>query len=322
MRLDLPGPETPEEKGWRESGERDLADARRSKNLDPAALRYLEGALALGEGRFAQAVTALSEYVSQDSWDARALALLGTAHACAGDWERAEQAATRLVELEPMFSRFKFLGDLQLALGRHKEALSAYGEALHRSSNAAEVRCNRALCYQALGQRAEALEDYGVAIRLRPDFARAYNNRGTLRAEVRDFEGAASDFVEALRHDDFYVEAYINLGKALMMLGKIEEAARQFDLAAALDPACADAFLGRGMARKTLGQWDGAIEDFDRVATLKPQDPETYFQRAAAHRKKGNLAQARADLRKAASLAPEAWPRRILVEEHLRELGD
>ena len=51
---------------------------------------------------------------------------------------------------------------------------------------------------KALGRFKEALLDYGEAILLKPDYFEAYNNKGILLREIGHFEEATSDYNKAI----------------------------------------------------------------------------------------------------------------------------
>jgi serine/threonine-protein kinase len=315
------GPPEPEGAGdleWRRRGEADLAAARRSAGLQPIELRYIEGALAFGEGRYADAVPLLREYAAHNSSDVAALSLHAAACALTGAFAPADESLTRALGLEPRPDRYKARGDVRVCLGRAADAAADYGEALRAEPGRSVLWCNRGLAFQSLRKLPEAIADYSKAIELDPKLARAYVNRGTARVEQADIEGAAKDFARALELDDFYAEAYNNLGGVLLVQRKVEDAIAHYGLAIRCNPDYAEAYANRGLAYMKLAEFDKAMKDFDSALRIDRDNPDLLLDQALALRAKDEPGRAAEALRRALERAPQDWPRRSEAEKTLR----
>ncbi len=315
VRFGSPEPETPEESERRKKGERDLEAARTARGLEPAALSYLEGMLALSSRDFASATDALRRYTAEQPWDAAALALQGTSEYYSGRFEEAEATWSKVATLEPLADRYRALGHVRFCRGRYADAVAAYDQAVRIRPDHADAFCDRGTAEQAIGDLDRAIADYSKAIELRRTHARAHNNRGTALAEKKEFERAHRDFQDAKESSPFYVEAYVNEGILFLKQGKAAEAAEELDAALEIDPKNVDALTHRGVCRTLLLEYDKAIEDFNAAHAHSPGNAEVLFFHAQAMHGKGDDRAALFHLEEALRLAPSSWPRRSRAEE-------
>jgi serine/threonine-protein kinase len=315
VRFGTPEPERAEDRARREEGERDLARARAARGLEPAELRFLEGALAYGRGLYKDAAAALGEYVAKNGWDAAGLSLHAAASTLAGDFAGAERSLTKALDLQPRPDRYRARGDARLGLGRPLEAIEDYG----RAGDDPAARCGRGVALQALGRHAEAAAEYTRALELRPGDARALNNRGTAKVELLDLPGAQKDFELALEANEFYAEAYHNLGNVLLLEDRPAEAIRQYDLAIGCDPRFADAYHHRARARLKIGAAAPAIADLEQALSLDPGNSDVLLDLATVTRSRGDGAKALQLLEKALAAAPSGWAPRPHAEKLLAD---
>ena len=313
-----PEPENAGDREWRRRGEEDLAAARRSAGLNPVELRYIEGALAFGQGRYLEAVPLLREYAAHNSSDVSALSLYAAACSLTGNFAQADESLSRALGVEPRAEHYKARGDVRVCLGRPLDAAADYDEALRREPARTAVWCNRGLAFQSLRKFPEAIADYSKAIELDPTLARAYMNRGTARVEKGDPEGAAKDFARALELDDFYAEAYNNLGGVLLVQKKVEEAIAHYGLAIQCNPEYAEAYANRGLAYMKLAEFGKAADDFEAALRIDRDNPDVLLEQAFAFRALDDSARAAERLRRALELAAPDWPRRAEAEKTLR----
>jgi tetratricopeptide (TPR) repeat protein len=318
VRFGTPEPETPEESARRKKGEQDLEAARTARGLDPAAVSYLEGMLALASRDFANAPSALRRYTAEHPWDAAALAMQGASEYYAGRFEEAESTWSKVAALEPLADRYRALGHVRFCRERYAEAIAAYDQAVRIRPDHPDAFCDRGAAEQARGEFDRAIADYSKALELRKSFARAHNNRGAALAEKKEFERAHRDFQDAQESSPFYVEAYVNEGILFLKQGKAAEAAEELDAALEIDPKNVDALTHRGVCRMLLLEVDKAIEDLNAALAQSPGNAEALFFRAQALHGKGDDRAARVDLEEALRRAPSSWPRRSRAEELLK----
>jgi tetratricopeptide (TPR) repeat protein len=318
VRFGPPEPETSGDALQRKKGEEDLAAARNARGLEPGALDYLEGMLALGSRDFQKATDALRRYTADHPWDASALAMQGASEYYSLRFEEAEATWSKVVALEPLAERYRALGHVRFCRGRIAEAIAAYDQAVLLKPDHSGAFCDRGAAEQARGEFDRAIADYSTAIKFRPGFARAYNNRGTALAEKKQFEEAHRDFQAAQEASPFYVEAYVNRGILFVKQGKTAEAAEELEAACEIDPTNVDARTNRGMCRILLLEYDQAIEDLNAALARSPGNAEALFLRAQAREGSGDTSTAIKDMQEALRRAPERWLRRSRAEDLLK----
>ncbi len=144
---------------------------------------------------------------------------------------------SKSIELHPTSSAYKNRGLAKSKMGKYKEAIADYSEAIKLSHDDPEAFYNRGRTRATLSKHEEAIADYSEAIRLGlDDVSSAYNNRGYANTELDKHEEAINDFSEAIKLDTDLVNAYIGRGVANTNLGKYDEAKADFSKALDLEP--------------------------------------------------------------------------------------
>ena len=165
-------------------------------------------------------------------------------------------------------------------LGRPKEALAGYEQALAIDPTHVEALFNRGNALAALKRPEEALASYTEVIRLKPDHALAFHNRAVVLQMLGRFDEALASYAEAIRLKPDHADAYSNRGVALRALGRSEEALASYAEAVRLRPAHADAFNNRGLVFQDLKRFDEAFASFSEAIRLKPGHDGAYANRA------------------------------------------
>ena len=173
--------------------------------------------------------------------------------------------ATRL---KPDSTTYNNRGTAKNDLGRHKEAIVDYDDAIRLKPNYAEAYYNRGNAKDILRRHEEAIADYDDAIRLKPDLIAAYNNRGGAKNELGRHEEAIADCDDAIRLKPDLAEAYFIRGNAKIGLGRREEAIADYDDAIRLKPDLIAAYNNRGNANSYLNRIDDARRDFETTIDL------------------------------------------------------
>ena len=197
------------------------------------------------------------------------------------------------------------LGNALQALGRHAEAVNAFGRAAGlEKPMRAETVFNLGNALGRAGRADEAIAALREAVRLNPDFAPAYRNLGLLLhgekrlseaeteldrsatlapedAESRYAlglvqkdrgrpEAAVESFSAALSRDPAHAAAHDALGSALKELGRLDEAVTAYAAAVACDPEFAAAHYNLAGALQDLGRRDEALDGYRRCLDLDP----------------------------------------------------
>lgn len=199
-------------------------------------------------------------------------------------------------------------------LGKPKEALEVYDQAIEEAPNDLRLRVYRAKLHEDLGQVEASLEDWHVARELSPEdptvlrgLARALEARGELEAALEIYCGASAiqettrghrdqAFVlsklgrweEALEHQARVVAAWPDSAAAKFELAAILQeledypgAIESYRAALELEPEHLEARFNLGSCLASMQEWSAARESFTALLSLTPQDPEVQLRLAS-----------------------------------------
>lgn len=192
-------------------------------------------------------------------------------------------------------------GNAALAVDLYTQALS---DPEISSDRRATLLNDRGVAHVRLGRTREALKDYNEAVELFPEYAAVYNNRGNLLLALGFDEEALKDFNRAVALAPGYAAAYNNRASALMKLGKSERAVEDFTRAVKLIPTSPAPLSGRGRAHLMEGRPHAAIRDFSRAVQGNERFAEGYRARAEAKLEVGHYTEAIEDLSRAVAFEP------------------
>ncbi|MBK0401116.1 tetratricopeptide repeat protein [Limibaculum sp. M0105] len=187
------------------------------------------------------------------------------------------------------------------ALGRHRDAVSAFSEALSLSPGLAGALVGRAQAQEALGDQRAAMVDYSAAITADPNAPEAWFGRAVLLRKAGRPADAVRDLDRALALRRNWAAAHFERGAAYYALGRYGEAVTDFSAALSQNPDDAAALLNRGLARSAQGA-SGARSDFDRAIRIAPEWGPAYAARASWHEAEGRIEAANADYLRAYEL--------------------
>ncbi|MGD0628564.1 MAG: tetratricopeptide repeat protein [Terracidiphilus sp.] len=138
-------------------------------------------------------------------------------------------------------ARFSVHGDMNLAAGDLKGAISDYRTAAERSPKNAGYRYQLALALRKSGDTEGELAALEEAIKLNPGLAGAQKELGYLLSRSGDSVGSIEHFRMAVKAAPYWTEAWINLAAELGESGQFAEARFAVASALRLDPANAEA---------------------------------------------------------------------------------
>jgi MtfA peptidase len=193
----------------------------------------------------------------------------------ADDWaaeedRKAEAALLRSDDAETLFT----FANACLHQGRYALAEQAASRVIELDPNDAEAHQYRAEARIKLGKYAEALEDSNRAIELGEgdDFdADAYRTRGGACVGLQRYEKAIEDLDCVLRQDKDDAEARLLRGEAFLGLNEFRQALSDLSASIDLDAFCAEAYFQRALAYRALGRLEEADADMDKALQLDPE---------------------------------------------------
>jgi Flp pilus assembly protein TadD len=167
--------------------------------------------------------------------------------------------------------------------GRTDEAIAHFRVAIRLRPDDPELHYNLGRSLAAQGRTQEAVAHYREAIRLKPDYVDAHNNLGNALAREGRTEEAIEHYRQALRIRPDYAIVHNNLANALADRGLNQEAAAQCREAVRLEPRSAEARNNLAAALAACGRTDEAVAQYREAIRLKPELPEPYRNLAWIH---------------------------------------
>ena len=140
-----------------------------------------------------------------------------------------------------------YLGYAYTQNGQWEKAIEAFTQAINLDPKHLGIYNNRGNAYAKKGEYDKAIEDHNKAIELDPKYALAYYNRGNDYVNKGEYDKAIEDFNKAIELDPKYALAYSNRGHAYADKGEYDKAIEDFNKAIELDPKYALAYNNRGL---------------------------------------------------------------------------
>lgn len=199
---------------------------------------------------------------------ARAWNNLGSTYRSLGRYKEAIKAYRQAIELDPQYTLpWQNLGHVYQALSYAEDAIEAYRQAVTLDPDDAQAWNSLGDVYRSQGQLEPATEAYRQAIRLNATYAWPYFSLGLVYAQQGQNEAAIPMLQEATRHfqaDEDRAVAWRHLGDIFHRLGRTEKARSAYQWAIEFDP-------GYAWPYHHLGLLYEEAEDFDTAASLYQQ---------------------------------------------------
>jgi tetratricopeptide (TPR) repeat protein len=126
------------------------------------------------------------------------------------------------------------------------------------------------LVHEKSGQWEKAAAAYGAAVARDQNYAELYYRLGRAREELEQWDMAAAAYDAALARDDTRAEWHYQLARVLERSERWEEAAAAYENVLARDDTRADWHYQLGRARERVGQWQEAATAYDAALTRAP----------------------------------------------------
>jgi tetratricopeptide (TPR) repeat protein len=201
---------------------------------EDASARKLKASLHLTFHRFSEALDAGKKLQEEFPADAFVYGVLSDANAELGNYEKAVEAAQKMVDLKPNSNAYARVAHLRSLYGDRDGAVEMFKTAA-RTADPADKEA-QSWCLVQLGDElwkngkyAEAEKVYDEALQNFPQFHSALTGKGRARAARGDFEAAINFLSESLNRVP-NVETAILLGDIYTRQGSFDKAKQQYDL--------------------------------------------------------------------------------------------
>lgn len=221
----------------------------KADKIKTQAENYLKNALNLQqETKYDEAIENYVKAIEVNPKDPKLHYNIGTAFQAKGDFEHADKAYKKVLELDP-----------------DNEKTKAALEILTKQVSVNKVRelSIRAVELQNSGNYQEAITTYLAAISINQSDPSLYYNLGTAYQAGGNLEGASQEYQKALEIDKEN-EAYKSAIKSVKI-------------------ALAAPFVQSAVGKQTTNDIIGAISDYSKALEYVPDDPQTYFNLATAY---------------------------------------
>jgi len=175
----------------------DVVDAR-----IPAAARedFANGRAALAKKNYKDGIAHLEKANTEYSNFYEAELLLGVAHMDLKEWDKAEQAFQRAIEIKPQNApAMVYLGEVYWRQKRYPDAEQTLREALKLDEKSWHGQFTLGRLYWDMGEVAKAGGPIGMTLQLKPDLAEAHLLAGNILLRVNQRERALVEYREYLR---------------------------------------------------------------------------------------------------------------------------
>jgi protein O-GlcNAc transferase len=160
--------------------------------------------------------------------------------------------------------------------GNFSKAERTLNESLARAPDDADAAFNLGNALHGLGRQREAIDLYRQAVKLRPGYADALINLGNVHTELGEFASGMEAYDAALRARPDSVVALNNAACLMRTLGHIDDAETALRRALQLDPENAALHDTLGNVYKDAGDLGAAISSFRKSLELDPGSAATH----------------------------------------------
>jgi tetratricopeptide (TPR) repeat protein len=155
-------------------------------------------------------------------------------------------------------------------LGRHAEALKAFGKAIKLNPGDSNAWFRKGFSLSGLGRHADAIEAYDTAIELKSDASYAWRWKGCSLGTLKRYAEAIESIDNAIKikPDDYY--SWYFKGFYLRRIDRHAEAIDAFTRAIELKPDDSDSWYWKGVSLSKLNRHKEAIAAIDEAIRLYP----------------------------------------------------
>ncbi|MBQ8424124.1 MAG: hypothetical protein IJY36_07720 [Coprobacter sp.] len=200
-----------------------------------------------------------------------------------GELSAAEQALLKALRTEPGNPGNVFLlsnlGTIQRQMGKNREALQSYNNALMMAPQSTTLLANRAALWAEIDSLQQAKDDYTRILQIDDKNEDAIYRRGLISLECGDTTASRLDFEWLLSINPQSADARIGMATLLKHRGYYLAAIELYTQVLRANPNLGTLYLNRAEAYYYNKQYNKADDDIATALYLSPQDPLVYVMR-------------------------------------------
>lgn len=254
-------------------------------------------------GKWKEARSALSDYLSKEEHDLGTWFELGRLAESVGDLALAEKAYEKasgiqgaafaharvlsllgedspaLVQIQDLLARnpgdieyLRFAAFLFLKMGRYEEAIDAFSRALQKREDDHMLAWGYASALESGGRYHDAVEAYTKLLKADPDNKTTMYVIGSLLTHLGQYRDAGRQFDRLLEEHPEDIAAIIRRGFVAERLGKFAEALEWYEKALSIDSKNGALWSVRGSILVNLSRFNDALKSFDRAIDLSQNE--------------------------------------------------
>lgn len=193
---------------------------------------YNRGAICLGQGDYAQAITLYTSAIELDPDYTYAIHSRGVAYERLGNYEKAIADYKRAIRIEDYAFSHYGLGYIYYAQGKYEDSIAEYTRAIERDPTYIDTYRNRGIAYYQLGEYDLAIADYLHVIQLNPAYKAAYVDLGDAHFVQGEYIQAIAAYRLSLTEGDQCadLQTHKRLGNTYYELERYPEALASYQL--------------------------------------------------------------------------------------------
>ncbi len=244
--------------------------------------------------------------VEGDAKSAAAWTALGDARLRMGEWEKAEEALAKAIELEPTAERHAIRAISRMRRGKTKDAAADASAALKKDEKCALGMVAQAEVALSESDFQGADDLIRAALRIDAACAEGLYLRAILKSAQGNARGMLRDLERAAEADPLHLDARVLRATALADNQRVEDSLAEFEELLKIRPTSDSLYAMRGSVKWRAKDNEGAKADLSKAIELKPTEPGHWLRRADLHRSVlKDYEKAIADYTKCIELQPE-----------------
>lgn len=222
-----------------------------------------------------------------------------------GDFKRAKEIFSRLLEQIPNFDMANYYLALTLSFLKEKEKVQFYlNEELKYKPHYLPVIFSIAEAQYKQGNLAQAIKQFETVIKIKNNHTMANFYLGLIYSKLNNFDRAAVCLNNVLEQDGTCAEAHFELAKIFEKKFQMDKAIKHYCAALEVNPDYKEVHFALAVVYKNLAKPGDALNHFQKIIQLDPADYEVHYYTGEIYAQLGKFHEAIKEYKKATELAP------------------